>query len=66
MFEVEAWGRVASSVIKPNLLVINEMKQYLQVNAEGPSRSNRLRVTAAMEWQCFYGPDIVLLEMGQK
>lgn len=36
MFEVEAWGRVASSIIKANLLVINEMRQYLQVNAEGP------------------------------
>lgn len=36
MFEVEAWGRVASSIIKANLLAINEMKQYLQVNTEGP------------------------------
>lgn len=36
MFELEAQSRVASSVIKPSLLVINEMKQYLQVNAEGP------------------------------
>ena len=36
MFEVEASGRVASSILKANLLVINEMKQYLQVNAEGP------------------------------
>jgi hypothetical protein len=36
VFEVEAWGRVASSIIKANLLVINEMRQYLQVNAEGP------------------------------